>query len=259
MEMEQKIDLMDAVFTIPFKIDSKDRIQNIICLIAYIDKYFNTNIHICEQGTISSEKIIFKKEWSDKYKYSFEYNKSPLFHKTKLLNLMAKEASVNIIISYDTDVVFYPHQYLAAANKIRSKECYFCYPFDRETHNIPRDVINKFYKSLDLGMIEDSCVAPVGGIAPGGCIFMDKEKFFEIGMENERFISWGPEDRERLTRIQKFGFIVGRVNGKIFHMDHVRTLNSSEKNCRYEINKNEYNKIMNMSLENLKNYTKQWR
>ena len=73
-------------------------------------------------------------------------------------------------------------------------------------------------------------------------------------MENENFISYGYEDNERPERFKKMGYKVGRVNGTIYHMEHARTMNSWFTNPHIENNKNLYEKLSEMSGEELLTY-----
>ena len=41
--------MKDLTFTIPFRYDSEDRLRNLRTIIAYINKHFDTNIHVMEE------------------------------------------------------------------------------------------------------------------------------------------------------------------------------------------------------------------
>ena len=87
---------------------------------------------------------------------------------------------------------------------------------------------------------------------------MNKQKFIEGGMENENFVSWGPEDVERRDRLIKLGYKIASVDGKLFHLDHSRTFNSNTTNPRFKQNEEEYKKIQNFSREQLRQYVGGW-
>ena len=92
----------------------------------------------------------------------------------------------------------------------------------------------------------------------GGALFFNKEKYTEIGLENEKFISWGHEDWERVVRIEKMGLKLCRVQGNLYHLTHIRSHNSSGSNPYYRQNGEEYNKVRFMNIEQLKEYIKSW-
>jgi hypothetical protein len=87
---------------------------------------------------------------------------------------------------------------------------------------------------------------------------MNKDKFIKAGMENENFISWGPEDVERRDRLIKLGYRVASSDGKLFHLEHSRTFNSNTTNPLFSNNEQEYQKILNMSQDQLKQYIGTW-
>lgn len=46
--MKAKIDLWDVTFNIILRLDSIERLENIIASIAFLDRYFNSNITVWE-------------------------------------------------------------------------------------------------------------------------------------------------------------------------------------------------------------------
>jgi hypothetical protein len=251
-----KIDLRDVTFTIPLSIESEDRKKNLTILLDYLYKYFDTNVIICESDKEMKIKQFWKQEWSSFCRLLFLENKTSFFYKTRLLNTMTKTVKTDIVVSYDSDVLLPPLKYVEAANKIRSKELDFCYPFNKPLKHIEKDSLLLLYKSLDLDMIDAMTKITHQGIPPGGCFFMNKEKFIAAGMENENMVSWGPEDQERLSRIKKLNYNVGSIDGHLYHMDHMITQNSYYSNPLYQINVTEFEKIKRMSELELRQYIK---
>ena len=47
----------------------------------------------------------------------------------------------------------------------------------------------------------------------------------EVGMENENFYGWGPEDWERYDRWKNLGYRVRMIDGVLFHLTHPRDMN----------------------------------
>ena len=56
----------------------------------------------------------------------------------------------------------------------------------------------------------------------GGAFLVDKEKYLLAGGENEGFYGWGPEDIERVKRLEILGHFIGRVKGPCYHLYHPR-------------------------------------
>lgn len=251
------INLRDVTFLIPLRIESDDRKVVLDLVLSYMLKYLDTNIIICEEGQQALFPKIQKPEWKN-IKYIFRKNDTDLFHKTKNLNIMAKHAQTPIIVSQDSDVIFYPHQYQNAAQAIRGSVVDFCYPFNKPNHNISKKLQENLALTLSLQGIEPLVKFEHPSPPPGGCFFMNKKKFLEGGGENENFISWGPEDIERRDRFIKLGYRIASCEGKLFHLDHSRTSNSDTTNSYYEKNQDEYRKILKMNREQLKTYIKSW-
>ena len=252
------INLRDVTFMIPLKMESEDRKKVITLVIDYVLKHLDTKIIICEEGASPVFSQLIKREWYPKLTYIFRKNEKELFHKTKNLNLMVRKATTPIVVSLDSDVVFYPHQYQHAAQLIRGNIVDFCYPFNQPNHNIPTAFQTKFGMTLNLVALEPLLKFEHPSPPPGGCFFMNKEKFIKAGMENENFISWGPEDVERRDRLAKLGYRVASCDGKLFHLEHSRTFNSDTSNPLFKNNEMEYQKIINMSQDQLKQYIGTW-
>jgi predicted glycosyltransferase involved in capsule biosynthesis len=87
---------------------------------------------------------------------------------------------------------------------------------------------------------------------------MNKESFIKAGMENENFISWGPEDSERYNRYNILGLKVQRIQGGIYHMDHFVGENSSPTNKFFKHNEREFLKIATRSKAQLQEMINTW-
>jgi hypothetical protein len=55
-------------------------------------------------------------------------------------------------------------------------------------------------------------------------------------MENEKFISYGPEDKERGLRFKMLGYKVEWLNNLVYHIEHSRGINSSNNNPHIQNN-----------------------
>jgi len=252
------INLRDTTFMIPLKVESEDRKKIIVLVVRYILKHLDTNIIICEEGPNAIFPTLMDQSWGNRLTYIFRKNDDNIFHKTKNLNIMAKRAKTPIIVSQDSDVIFYPHQYLSAAQLIRGNIVDFCYPFNKPNHRVLTKFHNQFASTLSLTGIEPYVSFDHHSPPPGGCFFMNKQKFIDGGMENENFMSWGPEDVERRDRFIKLGYKIASSEGKLFHLEHSRTFNSDTTNPKFKHNEAEYKKIQGFSREQLRQYIGAW-
>lgn len=252
------IELTHTTFMIPVKIESDDRRVNLSIVVEYILKHFNTYIIIYEQDLTSKVPALFKPHWHPKVRHVFFPSDSQFFHKTRALNMMTKMSHTPVVVSYDSDILFPINQIADAANCVALGRKPFCYPFNTRLYHIEKNFIPTIQSTLDLASIGSNTALRHPAVPPGGAFFINKSKFFQCGLENENFISWGPEDQERLYRVVKLGFEVEFINGPIFHLDHSRTPNSNATHAQFARNEAEFNKIKSMSVGELRNYIGTW-
>lgn len=254
------VDLKEVTFTIPTRIDSEDRKNNLIIVIDYLLSKFNTNIIVCEEDSESKCLPFWKDEWRENgCVLMFRENKKDIiFHKTKNLNAMARAAKTPIIASLDSDVLFPSEQYVKARDAIMSGQYDCVYPFNRPTLNIPKQYHSKIVEAQSVLGFEKYIKPGHPGIAPGGCLFMRRGAFFKCGLENEYFVGWGPEDRERTIRLERLGARFTNVLGFLYHLEHVRTMSSRIEHQYTKNNHLEYKKIYAMGRDELSEYVKTW-
>lgn len=62
----------------------------------------------------------------------------------------------------------------------------------------------------------------------GGAYLVHRQRYFQCGGENERFIGWSPEDAERMHRVRILGHKVAWTqSGQLYHLYHPRGASSS--------------------------------
>lgn len=254
---DNRLDLKDTTFMIPYTKDSNDREENLCLLRNYLEFNFETNIIVNELETDKEAHHFLEGTHSEDGRNPFLHftTKHENFHRTKMLNQLAKCSCTSIIINQDTDVFIAPFQIYEAVRKVR-EGIDVCYPYDGRFHGIERkDYYFPLKKELDIGIIKT--YIPKGFDiynTYGGCIIFKKDSFFTGGMENENFISWGAEDYERYERFTKLGYNVQRIKGVLFHLNHWIGKDSSNKNPFFKVNQVEYEKIKAMNKEELRFY-----
>jgi len=194
-----KIPLKNVTFTIPIKIDSKDREANLTILMDYLTKYFDTNVLVCETNQ-ELLKAFWKPAWPG-FPLYLKTNKA-LFHKTRLLNHMARVATTEIIVSYDCDILLPPQAYVEAANKIHEGMLDFCYPFNKPIKFIKKPALALLREKLDGDTLDSiSTPQPNPDLPPGGCFFMNRKKFIEGGEGKRKHDFLGSGRRGTLSSI----------------------------------------------------------
>jgi glycosyl transferase family 11/glycosyl transferase family 7 (putative galactosyltransferase) len=245
---QNRIDLSDTTFIIPVYYDHEHRMQNMMLTLSFLNTCFKTNILIGEQGGNRFEHL---QDYADYIRFDL-----PDFHRTKMINEMAKQAKTPVIVNWDCDNICPPAQ-LPEAVKLVRNGCDIAYPFDGTVHRVPRYLFPFVAESLDVVSVDEQrCVKKHSSV--GHAVVMNKESFIKAGMENEHFISWGPEDSERFNRYNILGLNIQRVPGAIYHMDHYVGENSSSKNKYFHANEREFLKIATRSREQLQEIIKGW-
>lgn len=246
-----KYDLSHVTFTIPVSFDHKHREENLYLSVDMLEKSFITNIIVGEQGGEMLSAI--EKRCS--------YINFPLanFHRTKMLNELCNLSKSDCIVNWDCDVILSPLQIILAAELIKNDIADFVYPYDGRFTRLPRSFFSYVDKHRDIGIAGLLNLVNLDKIESfGGAVFYKKDAFIEAGKENEYFVSYGPEDWERIDRFKKLGFKIKRVKGQLFHMNHYIGPNSSHMNPHFKRNEEHHNMQKKMTGEELKAYVKTW-
>ena len=147
-------------------------------------------------------------------------------------------------------------QILEAVEKLR-KGAGIVYPYSGTFNRVQRHPWYKIFKeSFDVGCFGVTDFESLQSW--GGAVFYNKQVFIKAGMENENFISFGPEDAERRERFITLELNPIRQSGSLYHIEHYRGLNSSKKHPKIDLNRAERNKVKAMNKEQLENYVKTW-
>ena len=90
-----RTDLSQATFIIPIRIESTDRLRNVVTTTAFLMENFDTNIIIKEvdaepvfqrDAIPLLEEILDFNIWETNFNYIYERSDEPLFHRQKVLN-----------------------------------------------------------------------------------------------------------------------------------------------------------------------------
>ena len=100
------LDFTDCTFLIPYKISNKDRENNLLHVLRYLNTFLKTNVVVIEQKNnilTNTLNIINSKHFNNISLIYKEYDSGHNlnFHKTKLYNLGMQEIKSEIVIPYD--------------------------------------------------------------------------------------------------------------------------------------------------------------
>lgn len=246
-------------FVIPFRIDSYERKRNLTLLIGELQKVYPCEIILIEGDSVS--KFSTNSLYSNVTHYFIE-DLDPIFHRTKYINMGLRKAKTIAVGIWDTDAFLPPEQILEAFRIIQSGKTIMSFPFDGRFHMLTEDQSSIFENHIfyeEINVICDNKLIPHGPYSVGGSFCVNKDLYLHFGGENEHFYGWGPEDMERVKRIEILGYEIFRVTGKLFHLFHPRNENSHYYNENTEIaNRSEFVKISSMTKEELLSYIETW-
>ena len=250
-----KSDLTNITFCIPYRKDSQARENNLCFLIEFLQANFDTNIFIIENGKEQTFNVL---KGNDKLKYQFQQCNDEFFHRTKILNDIFRQCNTQFVANYDTDVIFRPLQYIKAYELLLTDKADIVYPYNAGFFDIDLSIL-KTYPIDNINFNEASYKTTLNTpYSVGGAVFCNLQKYKDAGLENEKFISYGYEDNERIARFNTLGYRVERIRGLLFHLKHSRGVNSWTTSPYFKQNESEYKRIMSMDKTQLLVEIKSW-
>jgi len=270
----KRFDLDKTTFIIPLRIETDDRMRNIVTTLIYLTRNFNTKVivkevdkeSIYEREVLPLLKQALEPEMLDCIHHIFEKSDEFTFHRTKILNDMLWMVDTPVVANYDSDILLPLETYINATNMISkgwvhpdaegSKPVKVIYPYgygnyqwqchvgDNEVTNFINSGFNFEYFNGHMRQWDAKY---------GFCQFFDTEEYKRLGGENENFIAYGYEDDERHMRFNLLSS-VGRIHEYVYHLEHGRTKNSWFNNPYCEDNKKLWEKLKVKGKESLTKY-----
>lgn len=261
----KKINLSNCTFIIPVRIDSNDRTRNLITVLCFLLSHFNTKIilkEVASQPLVDEYILPQVKEFLDDdlrdFTYLFEKSDDSEFHRMKIINEILDQVETDVAINYDSDVLLKPEIYEKSVNLILNENYDIIYPYGFGEYQkqiyandeLVSDFLNNDFDFSILETREKIYMSQFGHVQ-----FIKTKSYIDAGMENENFISWSPEDKERYFRFNKLGYKIGRIDSAfVYHLEHYRGQNSWFNNPHIMKNNQLWEHIQNLSVEQLRNY-----
>jgi hypothetical protein len=249
---DYRMSIPDLTVTIPVHYDHEYRRQNFSLSLGYLLRSFQVPVIVSEQGGAHFADLIGPAQYLK--------HRAKQFHRTRMLNEMAIQAQTPYVVNWDCDVILPPTQILMGIELLR-RGADMVYPYDGRFARMPRGKWMEIVQGAqDIGIVGNAEFKgrEAGHFSLGGAVMFNKQSFIRAGMENENFISFGPEDVERYERFKKLGYRIERVPGILFHMNHYVGNDSSPRNPYFVGNTREYEKEKIMDEFELTEYVKSW-
>lgn len=230
-----KYDLSKATFIIPIRIESADRMRNILTKLIFLLENFQTKIIVKEVDTKSvfQEDVLPQlKEYFDNLDnliHIFEQSDDPVFYRMKILNEMIAMSNTDVVINSDCDILLPIQSYLDSYNLIISKNADVVYPYGEGNYQkqvfADDELVSEFLSNdFDFSILDTKSNISTSDF--GWIQFFNRKVYIEGGMENENFRGSSPEDKERYHRFTMMGYVVKRIDQFIYHLEHSRGRNS---------------------------------
>lgn len=231
-----RADLADVTFVVPLRIDSPERKANIDAFIKYIFRNFITKVIILEAD---SERRYFPETYQEGFRYEFIEDKDEVFHRTKWINRLINLSDTQVVGIWDADAIAPVDQIIDAVGIICSDEAVLSFPYNGRFYSCDILTSDLFRKHLNIEILGKR--VPVmnlmhGYHSVGGAFFVNKKKYMAAGGENENIYGWGPEDTERVKRLEISGMSVSYSTGNLYHLWHPIGKNSWFANSELERN-----------------------
>ena len=255
----EKINLNNITFCIPVRIESFYRKRNLMILLKYLGQHIDANYIIVEADNVQRLPEIMD---IANLNYIFIQDNDPIFHRTKYINQMLNLAKTPHAAIWDTDAIADIAQIQQAYDMLVENKAVMVYPFSGTFYDVNEYMSDFFCQSLDIEKLKCQGISKNlmnGYYSVGGAYMVNIKSYKEAGGENEYFYGWGPEDAERIARLQILEQKVERIDGALYHLFHTRGYNSYYANIDTAIQtREEFCKVCGMTTNELKNYIKSW-
>ena len=261
------IDLKNCTFIIPIRIESEDRMRNVVTVLAYLLKNFDTKVILKEVDveSVYEDQVLpqiedFLGDNINNLTHVFEKSDDPVFYRMKILNEMIDMADTMVIANYDCDVLFKKETYVESVKMILDGfDLVYPYGFGNYQKQvfIDDDGVSEFInEDFDFEVLDKK--SRMYDAQYGHVQFVNRKSYILAGMENENFRGSSPEDKERFYRFDKMGYSVGRIDDIVYHLEHSRGVNSwpnsVQGNPYMKQNFDEWEKIQKMTGNQLRSY-----
>lgn len=247
---------------IPIRVDSTERLQNLKSAVSLYASIPNARFIILEAAPMPMIPNDFMREKKNIISYIYVKDSNPIFHRTKYINLMLRQVSTSIAVVLDTDIMMSTKSLSGALVSHEHLGAVLSLPYDGRCFYVNQYYTSLFHKSLSietLKFLKHNLTLMNGFKTVGGIYIISVEQYMKVGMENEYFSGWGPEDAERIHRLEILGNPVNRWPGAIYHLYHPRLNNSKFYNDYLAIKgKRELCHICSMTKLELSQYISTW-
>lgn len=238
----------DLTIMILIRTDSIARLENVTAVIQHLQRSLNTRICLREADCYCNG--ILQSALNTCIDYEFIEDDDPILYKTWHFNRMMTHADTPFVAIWDADTIAGSEAIGQCLDQLRKQNADMALPYNGvclDTSNILRTL---YLKKQD----EEVLMQNIGKmerlserVMTGGAVMMNRQKFIEIGGENEAYYGWGDDDYDRYIRFMNHGLKIYRTRNVLFHLSHPRGMNSGfNTELHSRISKGQLYKTQNM-------------
>jgi hypothetical protein len=234
--------LTNTTVIIPLRVDSPQRVRNVVLVIAYLTTILRARVILQEVDTharfltFGMPKLMGLLPSDAKFRYVFknEVRTDSIFHRTLVLNDLVLRTTTPYVVNHDADCILPPESYYAAVDRLSNGGAELIYPYafgpGVQRRVFLNGAIAREFISLGYPVEVLDTISIPERAEYGFCQFFERRAYIAGYLENENFMSYGPEDLERYYRFSQLGYAVSRLDGPVYHLEHPRTANSTPSN-----------------------------
>ena len=253
--------MMNLTFLIPIRIETEDRLRNIISSVSYLLRHIPAKVIVKEVSnhpTFQFRAIPEIRKYVDtsNLTYLYEESSEQWFCKSKVLNDLIVASDTKVVANYDADCILPLSSYHLAYDAINNDHADVVYPYGcgiyqwRAEYDL--QIYEEFVNTLDTSTLDKR--KSLSNSTIGWTQFISRQKYIDSYMMNENFISWGCEDDEFYYRMSVLGNRIARVDNYVYHLEHSRTNNSWFSNPNFNNNHQLWNTIKTFDKQRLMSY-----
>jgi len=252
---------MDLTFLIPTRIETEDRLRNIISSVSYLLKHIPAKVIVKEVSnhpTFQFRAIPEIRKYVDtsNLTYLYEESSEPWFCKSKVLNDLISTSNTKVVANYDADCILPLPSYYQAYDAINNDHADVVYPYGCGIYQWKAEydlqIYEEFVNTLDTSTLDKR--KSLSNSTIGWTQFINRQVYIDSFMMNENFISWGCEDDEFYYRMSVLGNRIARIDNYVYHLEHSRTNNSWFSNPNFNNNYQLWNQIKTFDKNQLIQY-----
>ena len=195
--------------------DSRERMENLVCNINYLLRFSYLDIDIIEADK-SQHLYVFP---HPRIQYTFIEDNMKAFHRAYYMNRILRRANHSVVGLWDVDVVLPEDQIICGINKIHNGST-LCFPYKKEFRFLNQEESIRFRLNNSMQLTPDMGFSMMNRPSFGGAFLVNKERYLQVGGENENFYGWAPDDVERVKRLEILEEPIDRTEGLLFHLYH---------------------------------------